>query len=97
MKHRPPPDPCPNCDAEVPRNARACPGCGADWTTGWNEDGDDAGGLDLPEDDFDYDEFVQREFDASGRVRPKPANKPWVVLTALGLLVLIVFAWIVLR
>ena len=97
MKRRPAPDPCPNCDEAVPRNARACPHCGADWTTGWHEDGDSADRLGLPDDGFDYDEFVQREFDPGGRIRPKPANKSWVVLTAAALLIAVVFAWILLR
>ena len=29
---------CPNCDAEVPVNALACPECGSDEQTGWSED-----------------------------------------------------------
>ncbi len=39
---------CPNCGAEVPIEAKACPECGSDEKTGWSEDTmyDD---LDLPE------------------------------------------------
>ena len=29
---------CPNCGAEVPQKALACPECGADDQTGWSED-----------------------------------------------------------
>ncbi len=29
---------CPHCEAEVPRNAPACPECGSDENTGWSED-----------------------------------------------------------
>jgi len=29
---------CPNCDAEVPIKALACPECGSDEQTGWSED-----------------------------------------------------------
>lgn len=51
----PPPDECANCGAEIPRNARACPGCGADERTGWRETSI-YDGLDLPDDDNeDYD------------------------------------------
>ncbi|MDR4509530.1 MAG: hypothetical protein MRJ65_15100 [Candidatus Brocadiaceae bacterium] len=39
---------CPNCDAEVPRKATACPECGSDKNTGWSED-TLYDGLDLPE------------------------------------------------
>ena len=30
------PEVCPNCEAEVPAGARACPECGADESTGWS-------------------------------------------------------------
>ncbi len=46
----PPPDECANCGAEIPRNARACPECGADERTGWRETSI-YDGLDLPGDD----------------------------------------------
>ncbi len=31
------PDVCPNCGAEVPPSAKACPECGSDEKTGWSE------------------------------------------------------------
>jgi len=67
------PEICPNCGAELPRRARACPECGADETTGWSET---AGGenLDLPEEAFDHAEFVRREF---GSAAPKPQGVKW--------------------
>ena len=40
-------DVCPNCGAEVPRNSKACPGCGSDEKTGWSETAY-ASGLGLP-------------------------------------------------
>jgi hypothetical protein len=55
------PETCPNCGADVPPKARACPECGADETTGWSETAY-VGGLNLPDEKFDYDEFTQREF-----------------------------------
>lgn len=39
---------CPNCGAEVPLRALACPECGSDEDTGWSED-TMYDGLDLPE------------------------------------------------
>ena len=37
MPERNPPAECANCGATVPKNARACPECGADEQTGWRE------------------------------------------------------------
>lgn len=48
-----PPSECPVCGAAVPRNARACPECGADERSGWNEDDARYDGLDLPDEAFD--------------------------------------------
>ncbi len=45
-----PPSECAVCGADLPRNARACPECGADERTGWREQSI-YDGLDLPEDD----------------------------------------------
>lgn len=52
---------CPNCGADVPRRARACPECGADESTGWSEESAYSD-LDLPDEDFNYDDFIKREF-----------------------------------
>ncbi len=68
-----PPDTCPNCGAEVPPKARACPECGADEQTGWSEAAR-TDGLDLPDQNFDYDDFVKREF---GNKRPVPRGIHW--------------------
>ncbi len=57
-----PPETCPICGSEVPPDALACPDCGADDRTGWNEEATATDGLDLPDGDFNYDEFVKREF-----------------------------------
>jgi hypothetical protein len=54
------PENCPNCGADVPRGAKACPECGSDEQTGWSEKAA-TDHLDLPDDEFDYDEFVKRE------------------------------------
>jgi hypothetical protein len=55
------PETCPACGADVPRGARACPECGSDESTGWSDHAQ-AQSLDLPDDEFNYNEFVQREF-----------------------------------
>ncbi len=68
-----PPDICPNCGAEVPPKAKACPECGADEHTGWSDAARTAG-LDLPDQNFDYDDFVKREFAKEG---PLPRGVHW--------------------
>ncbi len=55
------PEICPNCGALVPENAFACPECGADEETGWNERAT-VQRLGLPDDEFDYDGYIDEEF-----------------------------------
>ncbi len=70
---------CPVCGEEVPPNAKACPECGACDKSGWSRGGD-ADGLDLPdeEDEFDYDKFLQDEFDKG--TRPKGLPMIWWII-----------------
>lgn len=77
------PEVCPACGHDVPANALACPECGADRKSGWKEDVYD--GLNLPDDDFDYDAFVEAEFGSSLRVA---GLKPWWWVTAIFLIIL---------
>lgn len=86
------PEICPICGHDVPTNARACPECGADSETGWGED-DGAGGLDMPEDEFDYDEFVAREFGSGAR--PPGIKAIWWV-TAIVLIIAFVSVYLLL-
>jgi hypothetical protein len=58
---------CPFCDHEV-RVGKSCPGCAGKQKPArrpaeksWQLD-DTYDGLDLPDEDFDYEEFVAREF-----------------------------------
>ncbi len=69
------PDICPNCGAEVPPRARACPECGADEKTGWSEEARTSG-LDLPDEEFDYEDFTRREF-GGGKAGPVPYGLRW--------------------
>jgi len=85
------PEVCPNCGAEVPPRAKACPECGSDEQTGWSEEAH-ADGLGLPDEEFDYDDFVKREF---GSKKPVPRGIHWfwwvvAVLVVAGLL----FLWL---
>ena len=85
------PEICPNCGAEVPRNAKACPECGSDDQTGWLEEAR-VDGLDLPDGNFDYDDFVKREFGKEGP-RPRGISQFWWVIGIL-LLAAILFLWL---
>lgn len=73
----------------MPRKARACPECGADESTGWSEEAA-ASGLDLPNQEFDYEEFVKREFEPETERLPR-GIKPlwWIVALVLALLLII--------
>jgi hypothetical protein len=85
------PEICPHCGAEVPPNARACPECGSDEETGWSEQAR-ADNLGLPDENFNYEEFVKREFEK----KAEPRNIPWF-WWVIGIFVLAGFAWLVFR
>ena len=85
-----PPEICPECGADVPRNARACPECGADEQTGWSERAQ-AQRLGVPDDEFDYDEFVKEEFGGTAnKIRPPGISWLW---WAVAILILVAIAF----
>ncbi len=86
------PDYCPNCGSEVPANAQACPECGADEKTGWSEHAQ-AERLGIPRDDFNYDEFVEEEFNSPPRNDSKLHWFWWVI--ALSLIALFLFKFVI--
>lgn len=84
---------CPACGEAVSPNARSC-SCGA------TRDGEDwlapeaLDGLDLGDDDFDYDDFIRREFGRDGRpangfLRMSPKERFWWVV---AVVLLVAFA-----
>ncbi len=86
---------CPSCGAEVRVGSRGCPQCNPGsrrkkWEQEEYMDGVDAG----DSEDFDYEDFVKREF-GKGLSRLKPDGIKWkwwftaVVLLALSVWVLI--------
>ena len=87
------PDVCPNCGAEVPANAKACPECGSDERTGWSDEAR-TGGLDLPDEEFNYGDFISREFGAGKRVRPPGVHWFWW-LVAIGVVGAFLAFWFV--
>ena len=88
-----PPEICPNCGAEVPRKARVCPECGADEKTGWSDTAH-AQRLDLPDDEFDYDEFVKNELGSPGKkLQAPPIGWFWWVVAVI-LLLAVLALWV---
>jgi hypothetical protein len=86
------PEICPVCGGDVPRGASACPECGADERSGWREDADETGGLDLPDEEFNYDEFLEKEFGTG----VKPGGIGWAWWAA-AVAALLAFAAMLLR
>lgn len=84
------PEICPICNEDVPRGSLACPECGADHNSGWRTDAAD--GLDLPDDDFDYDEFLEREF--STGAKPAGIKAVWWIT---GIVLVLIVAFYLLR
>lgn len=81
MSHRGPPSitpsECPVCGAEVPPRARACPHCGADEKTGWNEEATRYDGLDLPETAFEEGAPTRNDPSLNPRLRPGGISLLW--------------------
>jgi hypothetical protein len=86
----PTPETCPNCGAEVPPRARACPQCGSCDATGWSEEAS-AAGLGLPEEEFDYEDYTRREFGGGGRA-PRGILRFWWLLAILVVILILVLA-----
>jgi uncharacterized membrane protein YvbJ len=80
---------CPVCGEDVPAKARACPHCGACEKSGWNEEASGADGLDLTDDDFDYEKFTAEEFGSPRKLRGKELL--WKVTAVVVLILMIVF------
>ena len=88
------PEICPHCGALVPPQARACPECGSDEETGWS-DRATAQRLNLPEDEFDYAEFVKEEFGPGhGESRIRPRGIRWLWWMVAVVLVVLSAAWL---
>ena len=66
------PEDCPVCGAAVPRGARACPECGADERSGWDEEA-------TRYDDLDLSAAAFGEPDVPAR---RPGSRLWIGITA---------------
>ena len=92
---------CPHCGAPVPCGALACRACGSDAQTGWKENAD-VWEADIPtgyatDDEFDYDDYIRREFSSQGERSPRKELKNWPVLIAVALICLAMIVLMILR
>jgi len=65
----------------------ACPECGADHNSGWKEGAELYDGLDLPSEEFNYEEFSEREF--GSRLSPAGVKRIWWITAAVLIAALI--------
>lgn len=74
---------CPHCGAEVRVGSSSCRECGSDAETGWSEDAQ-LWAADIPtavgdeDDDFDYEQFIAREFPEQADVAIRHSIRGWV-------------------
>ena len=89
MKREPPPDECSQCGESIPRDALACPGCGADERTGWDANPYLPGDEVLP-DDEEWEE---------GKRPPIYDGETWTPKGWLGVAVIVavVLIWLALK
>jgi hypothetical protein len=79
---------CPVCGEDVPAKAKACPHCGACEKSGWNEEARGADGLDLPDDEFNYEKFAAEELGTPRKLHGKELF--WKIVGVVLIVILIV-------
>ena len=96
-------DECPFCGAALRANASVCRNCGASEEYGWDSVENNVFGLGADysseffgEDDFDYDDFVAREFPDHAHARQHSTDGPSlkVRLVILALLVSLIMTFV---
>jgi uncharacterized membrane protein YvbJ len=80
---------CSVCGEELPHDALGCTQCGADHNSGWKEDPDSYDGVGLPEDEFDYDDFIQQEF--GSQAKPAGLKTIWWIVGIVLIIVLVLY------
>ena len=87
------PEVCPSAARTFRPTPKPVPNAAPTKHTGWSEEAG-AEGLDLPDENFDYEEFVKREF--GGGKNPKPRGIHWF-WWVVGILLVAAFLWGLLR
>ncbi len=88
--------PCPHCGADVPVGATFCRECGASEGAGWGEEEwseDDFSGGYSAEDDFDYDEYLRREFPEKAERRAEMSPRAAFFALVAVLLIVSLLLW----
>ncbi len=84
------PEFCPHCGSPLPQEALFCRECGASDDAGWQaEESSDTW---VEEDEFDYDDFVAREFGHGGPASWRPVHYVAVLVILVLLVSLLVLA-----
>ena len=73
---------CPVCGEDLSPNAKACPECGADERSGWNEEALIYDGLDLPDEAWEDDDTYSNN---------RPSRDPNVVAPGWRLIAALLF------
>ena len=73
---------CPHCGARVRARAKFCRECGASEESGWGEEGNEDSTGYGEDEDFDYDDYLRREFPehAPRRSAKESANRLFMIL-----------------
>lgn len=80
---------CSHCGAELPLDARVCTYCGASDESGWGDLNDDDYG-----DDFDYDDYLRREFPEYAEPLPRRVRPIRLFNTAVAAIVILAMLWL---
>src|SRR3989442_8696741 len=86
-------DVCPVCGEDVPPGSLACPECGADHNSGWRKDADAYDAVDLPDEDFNYGDFIRKEFGQT----PKPTGIKlvwWIAAIVLTVFFVVIYFYV---
>jgi hypothetical protein len=89
---------CPHCGADVPVGAASCRECGASDESGWGDDDYVSDGGYGEDTDFDYDEFISREFPEYTEPSNKRQRARWftglvVAIVCLAFLLFVLANW----
>ncbi len=83
--------PCPHCGEPLAADATFCRHCGASEELGWGLSAGEFHGESAMEEEFDYDEFLEREFPAEAARKPIGFKK--ALYAAIVIVLIISFIW----
>ena len=97
---------CSHCGAKVKRGSAACPECGSDENTGWSQEAEEVidpclptgyGNEDSFESDFNYSDFIRREFgikdNPASNKNSKKLRKQQIITSLVIILLILVYVF----